>query len=174
MKLIINHCAEKLTDGRYWMEKDSFDVSRQDLHEMWIALDLGDMDSRTDKEIEEVMQEQFDIYFNRPERNAQDRNNYKIDYFYGYDLGSQGDGSELFPSTDRYEDPMESAKRQIRFLLREKPVWAEIVIAKVLEDETFASLARRMGCSDSSIREQYGRAIKKLQKVFPNPSALAL
>lgn len=171
MKLVIKHYGKKLIGGECWMQRQCFEVERTDLKDMWTSFGLGDMDAFSDDEVQIQIQEKIDEDINRWERNQFSKAERGIDHFYS--LNSIADEcSDFFVDTQseisrQQEAEFEAAHKLIRSLLSNKPDWAEIVISKALYDESFVSIAKRMGQSEDSVRKKYNRAIEKLQKVFP-------
>lgn len=167
MNLTVKHYGNKLFGESYFMISRNYEISANEAQEMWANFDLGNMDDCSEEEIHIRLQEKIETDINKWERNIMDRGCKNIDRSYGLVFGTETDSSERWAARENTEEQeYQEACAAIRSALNSKPEWAEIIIAHVLDDETFRSIAARTRQSEDNVSAKYQRAIKKLQKIF--------
>lgn len=175
VKIKIKHMGDKFYQNEFITVTDTYELTRDDVKDMWIRMDLGDMEELTDEEVQIKLQAEIDTELSKWERNIMARGRTKRDHSLANNCRTTGDGSELMadqktPDAMAKDQDYQEACQRLHALLPKKPEWADIVIAKVLDGETFVSIGKRTGQSEDSIRKKYKRAIARLEKVYPKTS----
>lgn len=167
---------------RYENEFQTIELDAKATEEMWVTLSIETDGVVTQDEKEQLIQEEWDKQFNRPEYNVYHRETRHIDptpkkkrmdgknryisaepddkSFNIMDYLNTYDPTEGYCNKFEYE---ECCKR-IRAVL--KLAHAEMLIAIILDGMTVEEYAETIGDTANNVSHRYRRALKKLEKVF--------
>lgn len=147
--------------------------------EMWITLSIEAGEDMTQEEKEQLIQEEWDKQFNRPEYNSW----HKADRHRGYSGAMSDDESEEMDDSE----PLMKEVRDPRIFLKDeiernnkmdyemycekiraavKPAQAEMLIAIILDGMEVEEYAESIGDNANNVSHRYRRALKKLEKIF--------
>lgn len=168
---------------RYENTYQTIEVSESDKEQLWISLSLEGADLSS-KEKEQMIQDEFEKRFNRPEYNSW----HKFNRHRGESKANPGkdetdedlDSSEPLPEEifdDRIfrqdelarqeQDDYEEICQWVRKTFGNKQNWADAFIAVELDGMSVNDYAAKVGVSDASIISKYlARARKKLKENY--------
>lgn len=153
---------------------NTYQTIEVDAEEMWVSLSLEGGESLTQEEKEELIRNEVEERYNKPEYN----NWHKMDRHRGEPKRSfrkddeeadNSDGIDLFPDysdeeqRERKED-YDAVCQKLRMLLKSE--YAEVLIAIVLDGKTPEEYADEIGVHRDAIYKRLQRAKKKCAKVF--------
>lgn len=153
---------------------NTYQTLEVDAEEMWVSLSLEGGESLTQEEKEELIRNEVEERYNKPEYN----NWHKMDRHRGEPKRSfrkddeeadNSDGIDLIPDysdeerRERKED-YDAVCQKLRMLLKSE--YAEVLIAIVLDGKTPEEYADEIGVHRDAIYKRLQRAKKKCAKVF--------
>lgn len=154
--------------------------------QMWVTLSIETDDVVTQDEKEQLIQEEWDKQFNRPEYNVYHRETRHIDPTpkkkrmdgkNRYISAEPDDKSfnimdylNTYDPTDDYCNKFEYEECCKKIREAVKPAQAEMLIAIALDGMTVADYAELIGDKPNNVSHRYRAAIKKLQKSFEKTS----
>lgn len=153
---------------------NAYQTLEVDAEEMWVSLSLEGGESLTQEEKEELIRNEVEERYNKPEYN----NWHKMDRHRGEPKRSfrkddeeadNSDGIDLIPDysaeerRERKED-YDAVCQKLRMLLKSE--YAEVLIAIVLDGKTPEEYADEIGVHRDAIYKRLQRAKKKCAKVF--------
>ena len=147
--------------------------------EMWVTLSIETDGAVTQDEKEQLIQEEWDKQFNRPEYNSW----HKADRHRGYSCAKSDDEDEEMddsePLMKEVRDPSIFLKDEIernnkmdyemyceKIRAAVKPAQAEMLISIALDGMTVADYAELIGDKPNNVSHRYRAALKKLEKSF--------
>ena len=153
---------------------NTYQTLEVDADEMWVSLSLESGASFTQEEKEQLIQNEVEERYNKPEYN----NWHKMDRHRGEPKRSfrkddeeadNSDGLDLIPDysdeerRERKED-YDAVCQKLRTLLKSE--YAEVIIAVVLDDKTPEEYAAETGLHKDAIYKRLQRAKKKCAKIW--------
>lgn len=167
---------------RYDETVQTIDLDTEATQQLWVSLSLeGECLSDSDKE--KLLQEAFDVKFNRPEYNSW----HKFDRHRGYSKAQASNDSDEEDATtseplmdevadDRIfrKDQLDRDEREsyeaicdwVRKVLTRKPEWADAFIAVRMDGESIRKYAARIGADENNITQKLKRAEKRLAAAY--------
>lgn len=164
---------------RYENEFQTIELDAKATEEMWVTLSIETDGAVTQDEKEQLIQEEWDKQFNRPEYNSW----HKADRHRGYSSAMSDDESEEMDDSE----PLMKEVRDPRIFLKDeiernnkmdyemycekiraavKPAQAEMLIAIALDGMTVEEYAESISDNANNVSHRYRRALKKLEKIF--------
>lgn len=150
--------------------------------EMWITLSIEADEDMTQEEKEQLIQDEWDKQFNRPEYNNWHKETRHIDPTpkrkrmdgrVGYICADEDDASfdimdylNTYDPTEDYEKDFEYEACCERIRAAVKPAQADMLIAIILDGMAVEEYAESIGDTANNVSHRYRRALKKLEKVF--------
>lgn len=153
---------------------NTYQTLEVDADEMWVSLSLESGASFTQEEKEQLIQNEVEERYNKPEYN----NWHKMDRHRGDpkrpfrkddEDADETDGLDLIPDysdeerRERKED-YDAVCQKLRTLLKSE--YAEVIIAVVLDDKTPEEYAAETGLHKDAIYKRLQRAKKKCAKIW--------
>lgn len=153
---------------------NTYQTLEVDAEEMWVSLSLEGGESLTQEEKEELIRNEVEERYNKPEYN----NWHKMDRHRGEPKRSfrkddeeadNSDGLDLIPDYSDEElrkrkEDYDSVCQKLRMLL--KPEYAEVLIAVVLDGYTPEEYADKISIHRDAIYKRLQRAKKKCAKIW--------
>lgn len=160
----------------------TIELDAKTTEEMWITLSIEADEDMTQEEKEQLIQDEWDKQFNRPEYNNWHRETRHIDPTpkkkrmdgkAGYICAEPDDKSfDIMDYLNTY-DPKEDYGNKIEYeeyckkiRAAVKPAQAEMLIAIALDGMTVADYAELIGDKPNNVSHRYRAALKKLEKSF--------
>ncbi|WP_373207870.1 hypothetical protein [Clostridium paraputrificum] len=164
---------------RYENEFQTIELDAKATEEMWVTLSIETDGAVTQDEKEQLIQEEWDKQFNRPEYNSW----HKADRHRGYSCAKSDDEDEEMddsePLMKEVRDPSIFLKDEIernnkmdyemyceKIRAAVKPAQAEMLISIALDGMTVADYAELIGDKPNNVSHRYRAALKKLEKSF--------
>lgn len=168
---------------RYENEFQTIELDAKATEQMWVTLSIETDEDMTQSEKEQLIQEEWDKQFNRPEYNSW----HKADRHRGYSCAMSDDESEEVddsePLMKEVRDPRIFLKDEIernnkmdyemyceRIREAVKPEQADMLIAIILDGMTVSEYAEKIGDDANNVSHRYRRAVNKLKKSFEKTS----
>lgn len=171
---------------RYENEFQTIELDAKATEQMWVTLSIESDSDVTQEEKEQLIQEEWDKQYNRPEYNVYHRETRHIDPTpkrkkmngrAGFICAEEDDKSfdimdylNTYDPTDDYGDQFEYEYccKQIRAAV--KPKQADMLIAIILDGMTVAEYAEKIGDEPNNVSHRYRRALNNLKKSFEKTS----
>lgn len=153
---------------------NTYQTLEVDADEMWVSLSLESGASFTQEEKEQLIQNEVEERYNKPEYNnwhkmGRHRGDPKRPFRKDDDEADNSDGLDLVPDysdeerRERKED-YDAVCQKLRTLLKSE--YAEVIIAVVLDDKTPEEYAAETGLHKDAIYKRLQRAKKKCAKIW--------
>lgn len=148
--------------------------------EMWSCLGLGDATNLSKEEKEKMIQNKVNNEWNKPDYN--NWHNFQIHKGYTKMTKEQAEKNmeqmDLLPDYTMEEIlnkrfSYDETCKKIRKILGKHKVWADILIAVVLDGDSVAEYAREIGKSRTNVAHMYERGMKILKKFYKNSHKMA-
>lgn len=167
---------------RYDETIQTLDLDENATEQLWVSLSL-EGERLSDSEKEKMIQEAFDVKYNRPEYNSW----HKFDRHRGNSKAqSVNDGGEVDADSseplmdevadDRIfrKDELDRDEREsyeaicdwVHKVLARKPKWADAFIAVRIDGEAIREYAARIGADENNITQKLKRAEKRLAAAY--------
>ena len=182
---------------RYENKFEQIELTVEEENQLWVCLELEDIEV-TQEEKERMLQEKFDIDFNRPEYNERHRETRYLgkakvkrmdgksgyivskkddDSFDAFDLMGAIDPTEEYISGEEFDEEIDVDARteeKIKEFLYSimKPAQAEMVFALGVKKMTQKEYANLIGDKENNVSKRYGRIKKKIKKLYDKTSFL--
>lgn len=171
---------------RYENEFQTIELDAKATEEMWVTLSIESDSGVTQEEKEQLIQEEWDKQYNRPEYNVYHRETRHIDPTpkrkkmngrAGYICAEDDDKSfdimdylNTYDPTEDYEEDFEyeACCERIRAAVKSKQ--AEMLIAIILDGMTVAEYAEKIGDEPNNVSHRYRRVLNNLKKSFEKTS----
>lgn len=167
---------------RFEEKFQTIELDEQATQEMWITLSIEADEDMTQEEKEQLIQDEWDKQFNRPEYNVYHRETRHIDPTpkrkrmdgrVGYICAEPDDKSfDIMDYLNTY-DPKEDYGNKFEYdecckkiRAAVKPAQAEMIIAIALDGMTVADYAELIGDKPNNVSHRYRATLKKLEKSF--------
>lgn len=150
--------------------------------EMWITLSIEADEDMTQEEKEQLIQDEWEKQFNRPEYNNWHKETRHIDPTpkrkrmdgrKGYICADEDDASfdimdylNAYDPTEDYSNKFEYEERCKKIRAVVKPAQAEMLIAVILDGMTVAEYAESIGDTANNVSHRYRRAVNNLKKTL--------
>lgn len=150
--------------------------------EMWIILSIEADEDITQEEKEQLIQDEWDKQFNRPEYNNWHKETRHIDPApkrkrmdgrAGYICADEDDASfdimdylNTYDPTEDYGNKFEYEERCKKIRAEVKPAQADMLIAIILDGMTVAEYAESIGDTANNVSHRYRRTVNNLKKIF--------
>lgn len=167
---------------RYEDEFQTIELDAKATEEMWVTLSIETDCAVTQDEKEQLIQEEWDKQFNRPEYNVYHKETRHIDPTpkkkrmdgkVGYICAEPDDKSFNIMDYLNTYDPKEDYGNMFdyetcckKICAAVKPAQAEMLIAIILDGMTVEEYAESIGDNANNVSHRYRRALKKLEKIF--------
>ena len=167
---------------RYDDTFQTIDLDNAATEELWVSLNIEEQ-PETQEEKEQLIQEEFEKQYNRPEYNAW----HKFDRHRGYSKARPDEDSDEYAgdeplmsevADDRIfrKDELDRQEREeyeeVCALVREacgrKQDWADMFLAIRIDGESVNDYAARIGADPSNISHKLERATQRIRKFFMN------
>lgn len=169
---------------RYDESVQTIDLDAEATEQLWVSLSL-EGDDLTQKEREQMIQEEWEKQFNRPDYNSW----HKFDRHRGYSKAQPGkdDGEDDVDTSEPlldevadkhifFKDQIDRENREsyeaicekVRCILRKKPDWADMFIAVRMDGQSIREYAAEVGADENNITQKLKRAEKKLRENYKN------
>lgn len=171
---------------RYENEFQTIELDAKATEQMWVTLSIESDSDVTQEEKEQLIQEEWDKQFNRPEYNVYHRETRHIDPTpkrkkmngrAGYICAEDDDKSfdimdylNTYDPTEDYEKDFEYEACCERIRVAVKPKQADMLIAIILDGMTVAEYAEKIGDEPNNVSHRYRRALNNLKKSFEKTS----
>lgn len=153
---------------------NTYQTLEVDADEMWVSLSLESGASFTQEEKEQLIQNEVEERYNKPEYNNwhkmdRHRGDLKRPFRKDDDEADNSDGLDLIPDysdeerRERKED-YDAVCQKLRTLLKSE--YAEVIIAVVLDGKTPEEYAAETGLHKDAIYKRLQRAKKKCAKIW--------
>lgn len=165
---------------RYENEFQTIELDAKATEQMWVTLSIESDSDVTQEEKEQLIQEEWDKQYNRPEYNIYHRETRHIDPTpkrkkmngrASYICAEEDDKSfdimdylNTYDPTEDYEKDFEYEACCERIRAAVKPKQADMLIAIILDGMTVAEYAEKIGDEPNNVSHRYRRAINKLKK----------
>lgn len=171
---------------RYENEFQTIELDAKATEQMWVTLSIEADEDMTQSEKEQLIQDEWDKQYNRPEYNVYHRETRHIDptpkrkkmngragYICAEDDDKSFDIMDYLNTYDPAEDyekdfEYEYCCKQIRAAV--KPKQADMLIAIILDGMTVAEYAEKIEDEPNNVSHRYRRALNNLKKSFEKTS----
>lgn len=171
---------------RYENEFQTIELDAKATEQMWVTLSIESDSDVTQEEKEQLIQDEWDKQYNRPEYNVYHRETRHIDPTpkrkkmngrAGYICAEDDDKSfDIMDYLNTY-DPTEDYEKNFEYeacceRIREavKPKQADMLIAIILDGMTVAEYAEKIEDEPNNVSHRYRRALNNLKKSFEKTS----